>query len=104
MEPKDGLTKTQELVADKVTNHHREEINPAISSTEHQKQEELLKPMLLPEPVTNNFWTTSGRDLPKEEPEELLPSEESSRLLMITDPNLLTLLSSKSACTTSELE
>jgi len=82
-----------------------EDNNQATSSTDqklqHQPNIKTMLPIML---LTNNFLTTLERDLPREVPEVLPPSEESSRLLMTTDQEPLMQVSSRSACTTSESE
>jgi len=81
----------------------KEDNNQAISSiNQHVKQHQKNK-MLLPTLMPNNFLTILEQDLPREEPEVLLPLVENSRLLMTTDLNLLMLQSSRNACMISEL-
>jgi len=106
MVPRDGplrTTQIQVLELEEDTKSQLEVINQATFSTEkHQKLPPENKLSLITLPI-NNFWTTLEKDLPREVPEVLLPLEESSRLLMITDLKPLTSKSSQNACMISEL-
>ena len=82
----------------------KEDNNQATFSINQHVLQSNKNPMLLKTPMLNNSLTTLEKDSLKEVPEELLPLEESSRLLMTTDLNLLMLLSSRNACMISELE